>query len=148
MLENYSEELTTIKEEAGKKIVYKLHIESLINLSNMIENQENAEIERLMLKIKGLIRSIVNGNNKDVKIFRKDFNKLKISIYNEYKFHHKGSIIEKSIALGIIFGVAAGASLSSFNSSLVGLGIVLGLAIGTGIGSNKERKLEEQNRLY
>lgn len=148
MLENYSEELTVVMEKAGKKLVYKLHIESLINLSDMISDKENNEIEKQMLKIKDLVKSITNGNTKDFKVFRKEFNRLKISIFKEYKFHHKGSIIEKSIALGIIFGLALGAALSSVNSSLVGLGLVLGLAVGAGIGTNKERLLGEQNRLY
>ncbi|MFK5882950.1 MAG: hypothetical protein QM489_01270 [Candidatus Izemoplasma sp.] len=148
MLKNYSEEITLIKEKTGKKLTYKLHLESLINLSNMINIQDNTEIENIMIKLIDLIHSIVNGNTKNARKFRKEFNRLKINVFNQYKFHHRGSIIEKSIGLGIIFGVAIGAMLSSVNSSLVGLGLVLGLAIGAGIGTKKERKLEEQNKLY
>jgi len=148
MLLNYASEIKYITKDFDKKIIKKLKINSLINLNNKLIDLENADIEKSMLELKNVLRNIADEEPKQYRIYRKEFESLKKIVIDEFGYHQKGSIIEKHIGLGLVFGVAIGAALSSVNTSFVGIGLVLGMAIGSAIGTRKEKEEEAKGNLY
>ncbi len=148
MLFNYVSEIKYITKDFDKKIIKKLKIDSLINLSLKLIDLENREIEKSMLELKSTLRNIADNEPKQYRLYRKEFDSLKKMVIDEFGFHQKGSIIEKSIALGLVFGVAIGATLTSLVPSFAGIGLVLGMAIGSAIGSKKEKDEEAAGNLY
>ncbi len=148
MLENYNTDVEYIAQHFEKKAIKKLKIESLINLSIKLNEFENAEIERLMLNLKSILRKILDNEPKQYRIYRKEFENLKKIVIEEYGYYQKGSIIEKHIGLGLVFGIAIGASLASTGPSFLGVGIAIGIVIGSAIGTRKEKEEEAAGNLY
>ena len=148
MLMNYASEIKYITKDFDKKIIKKLKIDSLINLNNKLVDLENDDVEKSMLELKNILRNTADKEPKQYRLYRKKFESLKKTVIDEFGFHQKGSIIEKHIGLGLVFGVAIGAGLSSVSASFSGLGLVLGIAIGSGIGTKKEKDEEAAGNLY
>ena len=73
---------------------------------------------------------------------------MKKSVIAEFGFYQKGSIIEKYIGLGLVFGITIGVALTSFMISSAGIGLVLGMTIGSAMGSKKEQEEEATGNLY
>lgn len=148
MLLNYGPEIEHITREFDKKINKKLKIDSLINLNNKLSELENTEIEKSILELKSILGKIADNEPKQYRIYRKQFESLKKNVIEEFGFHQKGSIIEKYIGLGLVFGIAIGAALTSMVTSSAAIGLVLGMTIGSAIGSKKEKAEEEAGNIY
>lgn len=148
MLFNYVSEIEYITKNFDKKILKKLRIDSLINLTNKLIDLENSDVEKSMLELKSILRNIADKEPKQYRVYRKEFEGLKKIVIDEFGFHQKGSIIEKNVSLGLVFGVALGAAFTSTMASSAGIGLVLGMAIGSAIGTNKEKEEEAAGNLY
>ena len=148
MLLNYDAEINHITKDFDEKIIKKLKINSLINLYVKLLDLENADIEKSMLDLKKILKNIEDKEPKQNRIYRKEFKRLKKIVIKEFGFYQKGSIIENHITLGLVFGIAIGASLTTFVVSSSGIGLVLGMAIGTAIGTKKEKEEEIAGNLY
>ena len=148
MLLNYVLEIEYITKDFDKKIIKKLKIASLINLSNKLIDLENDDVANSMLDLKNILRNIADKEPKQYRSYRKEFESLKKTVIDEFGFHQKGSIIEKNIGLGLVLGVAIGAALTTMLTSSAGIGMVLGMAIGSAIGTKKEKEEEAAGNLY
>jgi hypothetical protein len=148
MLLNYDAEIKHITKDFDEKQLKKLKVNSLINLYVKLIDLENADVEKSMLDLKKILKNIEDKEPKQNRIYRKEFESLKKIVIKEFGFHQKGSIVENHIALGLVFGIAIGASLTSFLASSSGIGLVLGMAIGSAIGTKKEKEEEIAGNLY
>ena len=148
MLLNYDAEIKHITKDFDEKIIKKLKINSLISLYAKLIDLENTDIEKSMLDLKIILRNIKDKEPKQNRIYRKEFERLKKTVIKEFGFYQKGSIIENHIALGLVFGVAIGASLTTFVASSSGIGLVLGMTVGSAIGTKKEKEEEIAGNLY
>ena len=148
MILNYESEVRHITKDFDKKMIKKYSVDSLVSLNNKLIDMENHDIEKSMLELKSFLRNIADGEPKQRRIYRKEFESLKKSVIEKYGFYQKGSVIENSIGLGLVFGVAIGASLTSLLVSSAGIGLALGMAIGSAIGTRKEKELEAADKLY
>ena len=105
----------------------------------------------MMLDLKSILKKIEDKDPKQYRIYRKEFEKLKKVVIEEYGFHQKGSIVGKYVGIGLAIGATIGTAFASFASSPgVGLaiGTAIGIGIGSGIGTNKEKAVENAGKLY
>ncbi len=148
MLKDHGSEIEYMTKDFDKKMIKKLKIESIVNLNNKLRDLESETVEKSLTELKRILRNIADKEPKQYRLYRKELEILKKTVVDEFGYHQKGSIIEKYVGLGIVFGVAIGAGFSSMNVAFSGAGIALGLAIGSGIGSKKEKDEEEAGNIY
>lgn len=148
MLSNYVSEIKHITKDFDKKRIKKLKIDSLVSLNIKLIDLEDEDIEKSMLELKNILRNIADNEPKQYRSYRREFEVMKKNVIDKFGFYQKGSIIEKSIGLGLVFGIAIGAALTSMMTSSAAIGLVLGMSIGSAIGSKKEKEEEAAGNLY
>ena len=148
MLINYGLEIKHITKDFDEKVIKKLKIESLLNLTEKIADLESIDVEKSLIEMKKILRNIAEKEPKQNRLYNKEFELLRRKVIDEFGYHQKGSIIAKYVGFGLVFGVAIGAGLSSASATFTGAGIAIGLAIGSGIGTQKEKVEEEAGNIY
>jgi len=148
MLLNYGLEIKHITKDFNEKLIKKLGINSLIDLTEKILDLESDDVEKSIIEIKRILKNIADGEPKQNRLYNKEFELLKKKVIDEFGYYQKGSIVEKYVGFGLVFGVAIGAGFSSFSAAFSGAGIAIGLAIGAGIGTKKEKEEEEAGNIY
>ncbi len=148
MLKNYESEIGMLTTEFDKKQLKKMSITTLSSLSEKLLSYENKEVEELMLELKDYLQSLRNLEQNDFKKYKKNLSLVKKLVKEEFNLHQKNSVIESYTAIGISIGIAVGAGISSITTSFIVVGIALGVAIGAGVGSEKEKVIKEDGRLY
>ena len=95
-----------------------------------------------------VISGTIRPQNKTSLVAKHYVELLKKKVIDEFGYYQKGSLVEKYVGFGLVFGVAIGAGFSSFSAAYSGAGIAIGLAIGAGIGTKKEKDEEEAGNIY
>jgi hypothetical protein len=148
MLVDYGLEIKHITKDFDEKQIKKLNVESLMRLNDKIKDLESDDVEKSLVEIKRILRNISDKEPKQNRLYNREFELLKKKVIDEFGYHEKGSIMAKYTGLGLVFGVAIGAGLSTASAAFSGAGIAIGLAIGAGIGSKKEKEEVAAGNIY
>ena len=148
MLELYRDELISITREFSEKEIKKYKVNNLVNLSSKLHTYTDVDVEDMMLALKEELKGLHSEEEFSKKRFDKTFAKMSTVVKDRFDLYEKGSVSSHYIGIGLALGAGVGTALGSLFAGNVGVGIGVGMAIGAGIGSTKEKKLEEENKLY
>jgi hypothetical protein len=148
MLEQYRDELISITREFSEKELKKYKVNNLINLSSKLHAYTDADVEELMLELKNELSGLQSEEGFNKKRYNKTFVTMATIVKERFDLHEKGSVSGYYLSIGIALGAGIGTALSSVLAGNIGIGIGCGVAIGAGIGNTKEKKLEEEGKIY
>lgn len=148
MLENYKQELESVARNLTAKEYKKMKIQSLVNLSEKLEELTDQEIELLLQEVKNMVYESTREDQFNMKSYRKKVNSVKKIVIKKFDFHERGTIQSQYVGIGICLGSGIGAAFTSVMPSMIGAFSGFGIAIGVGIGIQKEKEAEKAGKLY
>jgi hypothetical protein len=89
-----------------------------------------------------------HSDNKINKSYYEYYNRLKKHVKDKYGFSPKGSIQEEYLSYGLVFGLLIGSAFIAINPAFIAIGLPIGVALGLSLGTSKEKKLEDEEKLY
>ncbi|MBI9010726.1 MAG: hypothetical protein JEZ08_00735 [Clostridiales bacterium] len=148
MLENYKQELESIARHLTDKEYKKMKIQSLLSLSEKLEEMTDHEIESILLEVMSMVHESSRDEHFDMKPYRKKVKLVKELVIKKFDFHERGTIQSQYVAIGICLGSGIGAAFTSVMPSMIGAFSGIGIAIGVAIGTQKEKEAEKAGKLY
>jgi|LGVE01.1.fsa_nt_gb hypothetical protein len=116
-------------------------------MSNLIDALNKKEITPKIASIINdeiLLLNNFTGTDKElIKSIKKSYPKIIKLVEKELKLVPKNHFRNLYLGLGLVFGVALGASIFKDN---MGLGIPLGMVIGLALGTNKDKEVEKTGK--
>jgi len=147
-MEEKTNRLNEIKEQMIEKDKKKYSIENLINLSKKPDLKDDDLVNHLIDLMIDHLQAINSGKTDKKQQYLKLFKELKKHVKETYGYVQKGSVQGEYMSLGIAFGLMIGVAFSTINTAFIAIGLPIGVALGLSLGTEKEKKLEKEDKLY
>jgi hypothetical protein len=142
------EQLTMFRSKIDEKNQKKLGINHIINLSQKMEDKEDEIVDGLFKSLVEQLNNMEFSDKNRNKSYYEDYKQLKKHVKEKYGLIPKGSIQEEYLSYGIVFGLLIGSAFIAINPAFIAIGLPIGVALGLSLGTNKEKKLEDEDKLY
>ena len=113
-----------------------------------MENSEDEVSENLFKSLVEELDRIDVSNRKLNKSYYELYKQLKKHVKEKYGLIPKGAIQEEYLSYGIVFGLLIGSAFIAINPAFIAIGLPIGVSLGLSLGTSKEKKLEEEDKLY
>ncbi len=144
MNHNYRQDFIKTTSGFSEKEIEKYHVNHIINLFDKIKNKDDEDIYELLV----VLKSTLSEEKINQKIYSKTYSKLTSIVESRFGYKEVGSMKNRYIGLGLLFGVSLGVSMSNFFTSSLPIFLSVGLTIGVALGSKKEKEAEDKDLLY
>jgi len=144
MNHNYRQDFIKTASGFSEKEIEKYHVNHIINLFDKIKNKDDEDIYELLVELK----STLSEEKINQKIYSKTYSKLTSIVESRFGYKEVGSMKNRYIGLGLLFGVSLGVSMSNFFTASLAIFLSVGLTIGVALGSKKEKEAEDKDLLY
>ena len=147
----YRDEIEILLKDAEPKTTKKLQLPLILRLIKKLEEKKISDdtLELMFKHLAGIAKNLVRGQTKGFNEYKKKNYEITVYVQREYELTAKGYYVSLYMAIGLAIGAGIGVALSSaINPAFVALGVGPGLAAGLALGTMKDKKTEEEGKLY